>query len=31
METTQSNQVQPGGQSGHQFQPQFQRDEGVYY
>lgn len=32
LETTRSGQGQPGGQSGHQFQPQqFQRDEGAYY
>ena len=32
LETRHSSQGQPGGQSGHQFQPQqFQRDEGAYY
>ena len=33
LETTQVNQGQPGGQSGHQFQPQpqIQRDDNVYY
>ena len=31
LETTQANQGQPGGQSGHQFQPQVARDENIYY
>ena len=30
LETNHASQGQPGGPSGHQFQPQFQRDDGAY-
>ena len=31
LETDHPSQGQPGGQSGQQFQPHFQRDDGAYY